>query len=273
MDKYIIVPWDFTENAENALLHAIQLSDVADSKILLLHIISKGFFSKNKELIERSKIAEKKLKQSAQEILKKYKIMPETIVHVDKLSTAIRQIELSINASLIVMGMDYYENNKIHKINSFFSALKNIETPFLTVKTKPSHDYYKEIVFPLDNDKKFKETLHWIIFLSKHYKCNVNIIKPFINDQFKKQDMVNNIYFTKKILDKKNIVYGIKTAKRNKPFREEIFRFASDIDADLIVMMSKKFNDYVLHNKKDMGKTPVMSINRRSDIIRYSGFS
>ncbi|MBE9467937.1 MAG: universal stress protein [Bacteroidetes bacterium] len=273
MDKYIIVPWDFTENAKNALRHAIQLSEVADSKILLLHIISKSCFSKNKDLVSKSHIAEKKLKQSAQEILKEFKILPETIVQIDKLSKVIQQIELSINASMIVMGTNYYENNKIQKINSFFKALKDIKTPFLTVNASPSHDYYKEIVFPLDNDKKFKETLLWIIFLSKHYKCNVNIIKPFIHDQFKKQDMVNNIYFTKKILDKKNIIYGIKTAKRNKPFKEEIFKFASDIDADLVVMMSKKFNDYVLHNKKDMGKTPVMSINRRSDLIKYSGFS
>ncbi|MCK5822854.1 MAG: universal stress protein [Bacteroidales bacterium] len=273
MDKYIIVPWDFTENSENALLHAIQLSKVADAKILLLHIINKGIFSKNKELIERSLIVEKNLKGVAKEIFKKHKIMPETIITIDNLSKAIKQIELSINASMIVMGPNYFENNKTHKINSFFSALKNIETPFVTVKTRPSHDYYKEIVFPLDSDKKFKETLHWIIFLSKHFKCNVNIIKPYITDQFKKQDMVNNIYFTKKILDKKNIIYGIKTAKRNKSFKEEMFRFASDIDADLVVMMSKKFNDYVLHNKKDTGKTPVMSINRRSDLIKYSGFS
>ena len=273
MDKYIIVPWDFTINAENALLHAIQLSKVAEARILLLHIVNKKFFSKNKELISRSKIAEKKLKDVAKEIFKKHKIMPETIVHVDKLCKSIKQIELSINANLIVMGPNYLENKKIYKMNSFFSALKDIKTPFITVKTSPSHDYYKEIVFPLDSDKKFKETLHWIIFLSKHYKCNVNIIKPYLTDQFKKQDMVNNIYFTKKILDKKNIIYGIKTAKKNKPFKEEIFKFASDIDSDLIVMMSKKFNDYVLHNKKDMGKTPVMSINRRSDLIKYSGFS
>ncbi len=273
MDKYIIVPWDFTKNAENALLHAIQLSSVVNSKILLFHIITKRFLSNKKELMIKSNEATEKLKQVTQEIFEKYKIMPETVVHIDKLSKAIQQIELSIDASLIVMGPNYFENNKIHQISNFFSALKNIKTPFLAVKTNPSHAYYKEIVFPLDNDKKFKETLHWIIFLSKHYKCNVNIIKPFIKDQFKKQDMVNNIYFTKKILDKKNIIYGIKTAKRNKPFKEEIFKFASDIDADLVVMMSKNFNKYVLHNPKDMGKTPVMSINRRSDLIRYSGFS
>lgn len=273
MDKYIIVPWDFTQNSENALLHAIQLSKVADTKILLLHIINKRFLSNHKKLVEKSHVAEEKLKKASQEIFNKYKILPETIININNLSKAIRQIELSIDTSLIVMGPNYSDGNKVHLINSFFDALKEFNTPFLMVKTKPKHAYYKEIVFPLDNDKKFKETLYWIIFLSKHYKCNVNIIKPFIHDQFKKQDMANNIYFTKKILDKKNIIYGIKTAKKTKVFKEEIFKFASDIDADLIVMMSKKFNKYVLHNPKDMGKTPVMSINRRSDLIRYSGFS
>jgi hypothetical protein len=68
------------------------------------------------------------------------------------------------------------------------------------------------------------------------------MIKPYITDTFMKKDMGNNIYFTKKMLDKQNIVYGIKTAKKKQSFKSEIFRFTELIDADLIVMMAKQYS-------------------------------
>ena len=76
--------------------------------------------------------------------------------------------------------------------------------------------------------------------------------------------MANNMYFIKKLLDNNNIIYGVKTAKKNQPYHYEIFRFAHDIEADLIVMMSDKYKEYVLHNGDDQEfqkeEIPVMCI-------------
>src|SRR5690554_3604382 len=42
--KVVLVPWDFTEGSEIALKHAIQLTEVSDNDILLLHIIPNTWF-------------------------------------------------------------------------------------------------------------------------------------------------------------------------------------------------------------------------------------
>ena len=43
----------------------------------------------------------------------------------------------------------------------------------------------------------------------------------------------------------RNIIYGIKTAKKNRKFEDEVFRFAENIDSDLIVMMVRKYIKYI----------------------------
>ena len=52
MDKYerpIIVPWDFSQVAENAFQHAVNISKVVNREILLLHIAHDDKEKKAKE--------------------------------------------------------------------------------------------------------------------------------------------------------------------------------------------------------------------------------
>ena len=149
-------------------------------------------------------------------------------------------------------------------INIFKNSRLKSNVPIIAINGPPSHTRYVEIVVPINYQKEFKETLRWVMHLSKYYKCNINFIKPFYSDPEKKKLMANNMYFTKKMLDNNNIVYGIKTAKKQKSYSEEIFKFARDIDADLIVIMGDKYRDYVVDkrtkNGHEAGKIPVMCI-------------
>ena len=99
------------------------------------------------------------------------------------------------------------------------------------------------------------------------------MIKPYITDDLKKKYLSNNIFFTKKMLDNKGVVYGIKTAKGKDNFSGEIFQFAGMIDADLILMMSDKFYHYTSDKKNHENNTiPIMVINPRADLRRYQSF-
>jgi len=270
MDKereIILVPCDYSINSDNSLLHAIQLAKVANSKILLAHIVYKGVF--DKELSEEAKREHlKKLNALADEIDKEYNLRPETIVYQGKFIKSIKELILEKKINLIIIG-HLYEDDK-HKLESheLISSFKNSRlknnVPIIAINGPPSHTRYVEIVVPINYQREFKETLRWVMHLSKYYKCNINFIKPFYSDPEKKKLMANNMYFTKKMLDNNNIVYGIKTAKKQKTYSEEIFKFARDIDADLIVIMGDKYRDYVVESKAknghDAGNIPVMCI-------------
>ncbi|HPW67643.1 MAG TPA: universal stress protein [Salinivirgaceae bacterium] len=274
--KYVVVPWDFTESSEYSLAHAIQLARVMDNGIVLLKIIStkKGLFSSNKRISAEEETAlREKMETKAKEIKETTKLDTIAVVKLgDSKKLVINEIK-SVNANLVVLPYRYALVGNKYKDSVFNSIVSESNIPFVVTSKPPRHDYYKELVVPVDHDKKYKESLAWIIYLSRYYNCNVNMIKPFITDSFMKKDMANNIYFTKKMLDKHGIIYGIKTAKKKQPFKTETFRFTELIDADIIVMMLKQYNKWISKDEKLNTSSPIMVVPPRSDIIKYGALA
>jgi nucleotide-binding universal stress UspA family protein len=270
----IVVPWDYTESCEIALMHAVQLAKEVNSFIMLSRFInSPGLFTSKDKKVKIKEEEKAKLKEEGKRIAKEYGINPYISVELGTSKDHFVNLIKEANANLVVIGSTYKVNeNTIFTPKHMTKRLRGLDIPFIVTQEKPAHAYYKEIVVPLDHDKKYKETLNWIVYLSKYYNCNTNIIKPYISDEYKKKDMANNIYFTKKLLDKKNIIYGIKTSKKNKDFQDETLRFAEMIDADLIVMMVKKFDRFLSSHPNYTEKIPIMVINRNKKIIKYGSF-
>lgn len=271
----ILIPWDFTENSENSMLHAVQLAKVVDNDLLLVHFQEGGglFSNKTKMLIEKEEF-ENKLLMKSEDINDVYNIRPNILVKEGSLNKAVKEILDEFNVNLIVMGPFYISGKKKTMAKDFLKIIEHVNVPIIINTGPPAHTHYAEIVVPVDHDKKYKESVHWIIYFSKYYKCNINIIKPHITDELKKKYLSNNIFFTKKMLDNKSIVYGIKTAKEKDNFKSEIFTFAEVIDADLILVMSDKFNLYAADKKLSEGHTiPIMVINPRADLRRYQSFA
>ena len=67
--------------------------------------------------------------------------------------------------------------------------------------------------------------------------------------------------FIRSVLDKKGIVFGVRTAKRDAKFNDAIYGFASEINADAIFIMSYHFKEFILKAKKFGLKVPVLCIN------------
>lgn len=275
--KVVLVPWDFTEGSNNALLHAIQLAAAAENEIMLLHILPRTLiyqYLNQKGSQKEIHDARKKLESVVEDIFAKHNFRPQTLVlegHPRKLvKDLITTGDLDIN--LIVSSKIYNYGKKAYQAPNFLKnmVIKDFNVPFIIIDAAPAHSHYIEIVVPLDHDRKYKETVHWIIYLSKYYKCNINLIKPYIYDEGKKKHMANNIYFTKKMLDGNKIIYGIKTAKKKGEFRDEVFKFAQNIDSDLILIMADKYDTYVKSTKEGGIKVPIMCVNPRKR--KYQSF-
>ena len=69
IERPIIVPWDFSQVAENAFQHAVNMSKDVNREILLLHVVSD---SKHVESVKG------KLEASAEELGKEYGRKPHT---------------------------------------------------------------------------------------------------------------------------------------------------------------------------------------------------
>lgn len=274
--KVVLVPWDFTEGSENALQHAIQLAEAGGNEIMLFHIIPHSsihdFFVRkvNIKLIEE---INKKFDTIADNISQKYGVRPQTLVLEGNPKRLFRELITTANVNLIVGYHSYQYNGKVFRSSNFLKDLifKDLTLPFIIINKPPKHSHYIEIVIPVDYDRRFKEAVHWIIYLAKYYKCNINLIKPFLTDDGQKKQMANNIYFTKKMLDGVGIVYGIKTAKKKGSFEDEVFKFGQIIESDLILIMTDKYDFFVDAKREKSLEIPVMCVNPR--VKKYQSFN
>jgi len=243
-DKSILVPVDFTEKSEFAFQHALQMSKFFDKNISLLHIINKD--KEKPAALERLTEFEKKMRE-------KYGVESYTLVKKGNIFKILKSSAIEINALIIVMGL--------HNAKRASKVIIGSRIPFYLVQVPPVNDKIKDIVVPFDYNEKNRVQLNWVVILSKYFNCNINIIKPFIGNNFRNKKMKINMNFVRHILDNKNIIYGIRTAKREAKFNEAIYEFANEINADSIFIMSYHFKKFVLKGNSFGFKTPIFCIN------------
>ncbi len=245
----IIVTWDFTDKSEFSFQYAKILSDFLNTRIYLLHIVKK-----DSEVND----ATTKLEEVAVSLESKYGCKPVVLVKVGNIFKTISETAKNINAILIIMAL--HSSRRAHKV------IHGSSTPYLLVRTPPKHNKIADIIMPVDTAKENRVQINWAVLLSKYFECNINIIKPFINSDYKNDLMKKNIYFVRQHFDAKDVVYGIRTAKRKVKFNAAIKDFANEIEADMIFIMSYEFKSFMKGAEKAGLTTPVLCINPRTDL-------
>ncbi|MFO7863957.1 MAG: universal stress protein [Salinivirgaceae bacterium] len=273
--KYIVVPWDFSEGSEKALKHAVQLAQVVNNGIALLYLnnYSGGLFGTGKKLSDEELASiNKKLTEKAEKVAKESSVECRAFVRQGKAKDIAQEIIHSVNANLMVMFRHIKNEKSSMTVKDLLKIMKGAFIPFIIVGSEPRHQYYKEIVVPIDDDRRYRESLAWIIYMANYYQCNINLLKPFLTDEFRKKDLANNVYFTKKMLEKQNIVYGVKTAKKSETFKDSVFKFGKIIESDMIMMTAKYYLRWLGGKSDESFDIPIMCIPPRADLSKYSSF-
>jgi nucleotide-binding universal stress UspA family protein len=272
--KIIVVPWDFTPVAENALAHAVKISRMVLNDICILHIVDPD--------IKLRAEGEKKtlLGHVAKESSSKYNvnIIPQT--SRGTIFTSIAEFVNSHNASLVVMGTHGMVG--MQKITGSW-ALKVIvksKVPFIVVQNPPAdNERYHNIVFPIDFRVENKEKLYMAIFMGKYFDSKIHILKTLNTDKSLIVKTNRNLNFAVKYLIQNNLEYEIHEIKNGK-IAQQTIDFAQKINADLILIMTTKnitFADYVLGASEqeiiaNSSKIPVCCVNPHSSFAATSQF-
>ena len=248
MEKSIVVPWDFSEKAEASFQHALILSKIMGQNIVLLHVI------KDESEKENSK---SKLEADTLRLESLYGKKPQYTCLKGDIYKSINTFTEEINSPLVVMPL--------HNSKNAIKVVTGSRVPFYLVQKAPVTQKIVDIVVPIDHYEENRVQLNWVVFLSKIFNSNINIIKPFINSNVTNSLMKKNIFFAKQLMNAKNVVYGIRTAKREDKFNFAISKFTKEIDADLIFMMTYNFKEYMnAAEKEGTSSTPILCLNPKS---------
>lgn len=262
--KRIIVPWDFTDKAENALAHAVKMSKVLDNTITLLHIVKK-----EKEIEDGLE----RLKEKAAEAQEKYGIPTDAVVREGTIFTTIGDYTKEFeDINLVIMGTHGMKG--MQKLTGSW-ALKVIVSsyaPFIVVQDPPTEKVsYDKIVFPVNFRSENREKLIWAIYFGKIFKAKIHFVKQDVSDKALEKKVNQNLAFARKYISKYNVDYEIATAEKSGNFAQATINYAKEIEADLMLIMTTKnigTLDYVMGASEQFiiantARIPVMCVNPR----------
>lgn len=272
--KLIIVPWDFTQVAENALGHAAKIGRTIGGEICLLHIVD--------ETIKPRQEGEKKtlLRHVADEGAAKYNMTVTAQVRKGSIFTSIAEFVNSKDAELVVMGTHGMKG--MQKITGSW-ALKVVvksKVPFIVIQDPPPDmERYRNIVFPIDFRIENKEKMGMAIFMGKYFDSKVHILKSSTTDRSLRTKTNINLNFAVKYLIQNNIEYEIHELPHGK-FAQNTIDFAHKINADLILIMTTKnitMADYMLGASEQFiiansSRIPVCCVNPKASFAKVGQF-
>lgn len=240
LERPIIVPWDFSQVAENAFQHAVNISKALNRDILLLHIVG-----------ESREIDSKKgdLEASADKVGKEYGKKPFAEVVSGSIFKAIGDTAKELKAEMVIMGTHGMKGAQKLFGSKALKVVVSSRIPFLVIQGKPVKDSIDTILLPIDFKRENKEKANWIYYLARNFGSKFVILKSKARDKGFKRKILSNIKYIESFLKGHDVAYEIVTSTGKQSFKKEIVAFAKEHEADLILVMATRdirWVDYML---------------------------
>ncbi|HLT53290.1 MAG TPA: universal stress protein [Flavobacteriaceae bacterium] len=270
--KRILVPTDFSKEAENALKVAAQLAKKHNAEIYLLHLLELPLhqvdaLSGHSELPEAMffmKLAHKKFEDTMNQDYLEGIDVHET-VNFQQSFAGIKDICKEENIDLIVMGSHGASGFKEMFIGSNTEkVVRTSDVPVLVIKNEHKEFKVHDFVFASDFKKDNKETYKQAAKLAKSFDAKIHLVmvntaNTFVTTSEANERILNFI----KDVDYENYsinIYNDKTVENG------ILNFSRSIDADLIGIsthgrqgIAHFFNGSISEDLVNHAKRPVIT--------------
>lgn len=277
----ILVPYDFTEEADCAVVHACALAKQKNGDVVLNHIIDKKTLAK---LVKEKRNAEdltNQISTIASEIAAKHNVPCSAIVREGDIFSTISEIGEEINAALIVFGTHGVKGLQ-HVLGAF--ALKLVisaKSPVVIVQRRPIRaNGYKKIVFPVDELQYSKQKSFAVAAIAKEHDSEV-LIYPKKNSDSGFQNYTNgNVRYAEAVFNDNGVKYTVAVNEKTGSFSKQVMEFAAKNDVDLIAIITQQSGDKdvaeiflgsddvkIVNNDAEI---PVLCINAYSSLL-YGG--
>ncbi|MDA0931153.1 MAG: universal stress protein [Bacteroidetes bacterium] len=273
----IVVPYDFTPEADSAVNHASSMAKVGNDKVALIHILN----SESRSIIKKKGITEVQLRDKLSQICVENTNSNgvETIFEIREGSifTSISEFVNEEKADLVVLG-----THGVYGMQRFLGAdvlriLEGCHAPGIVVQMKaPDAEGYSSIVVPVDENKFGKNKLAYASAVAKYFDAAICIYADYSSDKALSANIANNVRFAKELFEKNGVKVNVVQHEEAKgDFPKAVVRHATAIAADLIVISSRpdevnivdlffgRTEEELINNE---AMIPVMCVNPHQDL-------
>lgn len=270
--KKILVPTDFSDQAENALRVAAELAKKYNAEIYLLHLLelplhqidALGAHSDLPEAMFFMKLAHKRF----EEVMKKDFLKGITVHETTEFHKAFEGIIDTchkLRIDLIVMGSHGISGFKEMFIGSNTEkVVRTSDIPVLVIKNRHKNFDIDNFVFASDFNKDNKETYKQATELAKAFEAKMHLVLVNTANNFLTTEVANN-RIAKFIKDVSFDNYTT-TVYNDESIEMGILNFAKNVDADLIGIsthgrqgIAHFFNGSISEDLVNHAKRPVVT--------------
>ena len=238
----VIVTYDFTEEANCAMNHASHVAKNTGANLALVHIInseSKSKFKAGSASVET--VIEQKLKTICEKNTSETGVKTFSIIREGSIFHTIAEITGETKAKLVVLGTHGVRGMQ-HVLGAF--ALKVVTSspaPVLIVQSKGiTPTGYNPIVLPIDESVETKQKAHQAALFARENNAEVHLFMKHEKDEYLRIKVQGNTNFVKnELLNEGLKVIEAHEAETSKSFSKEVIRYASTVNAGLIVITTK----------------------------------
>lgn len=238
LNDLILVPVDFTETAENAIAHAVQMAATLKYNLHLFHVINR-----------ESRIELRKKDEDRNDILKKLNSLGEkytsgtdVVFYVSAHDGSIfNEIEESLNttgAKLMVMGTHGKKGLQYIFGSDALKVVTKSPVPVIVVQERNFGDGYNKIVFPVNDFTENRQQVQWALHIAQKFDSEILI---FVQKETDSALETKNTVVTQQIVeafDNEKIKYRIFESEKVSNYTEQLLEFAAEERADLITIMT-----------------------------------
>ena len=260
----ILVPHDFSEVAENAVKHAIELCRLFNNELYLLHIVESGEKDVEAEVTAKLEGIAKGLATGGLKVT--------ALTKRGSIFETIGETADSLDTNLVVMGTHGIKGMQFITGSRAIKVITSSNAPFVVVQKKALRPAgFKNIVLPLDLTAKIKAKLYWAAYLGKKFGATFHIFVKEEKDEFLAKSVRNNLASAESLFMQEGIQYTVTHDTEGGDFADQTISFASGKDADLIVIMTNqgrvsfKFGPDDQRVIANVSQIPVMCVNPKDD--------
>ncbi len=280
--QQVLVPYDFSKGAENALITAIELATLFRCEISLFHALNKNNIRLYSNRNDAENITRNKLTAIAHDVIDLRQVPVNVYVFVDEVHQVVNKIYEHINAIAVVAGLNEQKSAAYYFTpGNLVTDYRNLRIPLIAVHDMlPRRTMFEGMVLPLDFNRESKEKAAWAGHISTLNKSSVSILTRHYKDPYFAASLRSNIALVKKLYTNLNVDYQIKFEA---DLKSDIDKYAVDYawynqGAMVVIMATKEIAvDDLLFGLKEKKiidnkyKLPVMLINPRDDLYLPCG--
>jgi len=276
--RKILIPTDFSENAENAIQYAIDLYKNEECEYYILHVFFViGFATDNIMVPEIGEIAYKSAKKTSEKELKttlnnlqKNNISRHHFFTISKFNSLLNSIDEVVdekNIDIIIMGTQGATNatDIIFGSNTVMVMEKERSCPVLAIPSEVTYSKPKEIVFPTSYNTYYKKPeLEHLIDIATINKAAIRILHIEKDREQEQSENINKLlldeYF-EGIEHSFHVLYNIEV-------ETAINCFVQSRESDMIAFINKKhgfieaiFSRHLVQELGYKSKVPVLTMH------------